>query len=206
MCFLGYGHGFDLVIHSNVHIYISNLFKCTLLVNFTAFCKLSYEFRAEPQLYWNWDACGYLLVNEVYCISIKSTSEQTLACMMQSVIKFWTKPVDAMQLKHWQWIASYYMCAIGDVYQRHNTFSSLLEKWNNYNQKNKCFYCWKWFIELLIYQALQQQSSLKIQDIINILNKSICHLNLIDKIFWYYRIFLGELQTKIGSLHKTSSA
>jgi primosomal protein N' (replication factor Y) len=28
------------------------------------------------------------------------------------------KPVvTEVQLKHWQWIASYYMCAIGDVYR-----------------------------------------------------------------------------------------
>jgi primosomal protein N' (replication factor Y) len=36
----------------------------------------------------------------------------------RKLTKFDDKPVvTEVQLKHWQWIASYYMCAIGDVYR-----------------------------------------------------------------------------------------
>ena len=86
--------------------------------------------------------------------------------------------VNEIQIAHWQWIASYYMCAIGDVYRGAMPSALLLESetiislipiaigkdgFVNENQLTDD--------EFLIYQALQQQSSLKVQDIINILNK-----------------------------------
>lgn len=97
------------------------------------------------------------------------------------------KPVvTQMQLKHWQWIASYYMCAIGDVYRGAMPSALLLESETIITQKTNAFIVESDLSddEFLIYQALQQQSSLKIQDIINILNKKNIFpviQNLIDK-------------------------
>jgi primosomal protein N' (replication factor Y) (superfamily II helicase) len=77
------------------------------------------------------------------------------------------------QIKHWQWIASYYMCAIGDVYRGAMPSALLLENETIITQKSGGFVDESLLSddEFLIYQALQQQSSLKIQDIIGILNK-----------------------------------
>ncbi|HTG65701.1 MAG TPA: primosomal protein N' [Flavobacterium sp.] len=77
------------------------------------------------------------------------------------------------QIKHWQWIASYYMCAIGDVYRGAMPSALLLENETLITQKANVFVDESQLTddEFLIYQALQQQSSLKVQDIIGILNK-----------------------------------
>jgi len=77
------------------------------------------------------------------------------------------------QIKHWQWIASYYMCAIGDVYRGAMPSALLLENETLISQKADVFVDEAQLSddEFLIYQALQQQSSLKVQDIIGILNK-----------------------------------
>ena len=77
------------------------------------------------------------------------------------------------QIKHWQWIASYYMCAIGDVYRGAMPSALLLENETLITQKADVFVDESQLTddEFLIYQALQQQSSLKVQDIIGILNK-----------------------------------
>jgi primosomal protein N' (replication factor Y) (superfamily II helicase) len=84
------------------------------------------------------------------------------------------KPIVAeIQIAHWQWIASYYMCAIGDVYRAAMPSGLLLESETIISQKNDRFVDESLLTddEFLIYQALQQQSSLKVQDVINILNK-----------------------------------
>jgi primosomal protein N' (replication factor Y) len=77
------------------------------------------------------------------------------------------------QIKHWQWIATYYMCAIGDVYRGALPSALLLENETLISQKSDVFVDESQLTddEFLIYQALQQQSSLKVQDIIGILNK-----------------------------------
>jgi primosomal protein N' (replication factor Y) len=77
------------------------------------------------------------------------------------------------QIKHWQWIADYYMCAIGDVYRGALPTALLLENETIITQKTAGFVDESLLEddEFLIYQALQQQSSLKVQDIIGILNK-----------------------------------
>ncbi|RVT73393.1 primosomal protein N' [Flavobacterium sufflavum] len=77
------------------------------------------------------------------------------------------------QIKHWHWIASYYMCAIGDVYRGAMPSALLLENETLISQKTDVFVDESQLTddEFLIYQALQQQSSLKVQDIIGILNK-----------------------------------
>jgi primosomal protein N' (replication factor Y) len=81
--------------------------------------------------------------------------------------------VTEVQIAHWQWIASYYMCAIGDVYRGAMPSALLLESETIISQKTDIFVDESELSddEYLIYQALQQQSSLKIQDIVGILNK-----------------------------------
>ena len=81
--------------------------------------------------------------------------------------------VTQIQIKHWQWIASYYMCAIGDVYRGAMPSALLLESETLISQKTNLFVDTSLLSddEFLVYEALQQQSSLKVQDIIAILNK-----------------------------------
>ena len=81
--------------------------------------------------------------------------------------------VNEIQIGHWQWIASYYMCAIGDVYRGAMPSALLLESETIISQKQEGFVDESLLTddEFLIYQALQQQNSLKVQDIMNILNK-----------------------------------
>jgi primosomal protein N' (replication factor Y) len=81
--------------------------------------------------------------------------------------------VTVVQIAHWQWIASYYMCAIGDVYRGAMPSGLLLESETIISQKTDVFVDESKLSddEYLIYQALKQQSSLKIQDIVSILNK-----------------------------------
>ncbi|CAH0335593.1 primosomal protein N' [Flavobacterium sp. CECT 9288] len=84
-----------------------------------------------------------------------------------------TPIVTEIQIQHWQWIASYYMCAIGDVYRGALPSALLLESETVISQKSNSFVDSSQLSdeEFLVYEALQQQSSLKIQDIISILNK-----------------------------------
>ncbi len=81
--------------------------------------------------------------------------------------------VTEIQIAHWQWIASYYMCAIGDVYRGAMPSALLLESETIISQRQDGFVDESLLSdeEFLVYEALQQQSSLKVQDIINILNK-----------------------------------
>ncbi|MBG6188893.1 replication restart helicase PriA [Flavobacterium sp. CAN_S2] len=81
--------------------------------------------------------------------------------------------VTEIQIAHWQWIASYYMCAIGDVYRGAMPSALLLESETLISQKTDSFIDTSLLSddEFLVYEALQQQSSLKVHDIIAILNK-----------------------------------
>ena len=94
--------------------------------------------------------------------------------------------VTETQIEHWQWIASYYMCAIGDVFRGAIPSALLLESETVISQKPDIEIDESQLSdeEYLIYQALQHQSSLKVQDIISILNrKSVFPIlqKLIDK-------------------------
>lgn len=84
-----------------------------------------------------------------------------------------TSIVTEIQIAHWKWIASYYMCAIGDVYRGAMPRALLLESETVISKKTAFFIDESELSddEFLIFQALQQQSSLKVQDIISILNK-----------------------------------
>ena len=81
--------------------------------------------------------------------------------------------VNELQINHWQWIASYYMCAIGDVYRMALPSAFLLESETLISKKNDTFVDETQLSddEFLLYEALQHQSSLKIQDVMAILNK-----------------------------------
>ena len=78
-----------------------------------------------------------------------------------------------LQLKHWEWIANYYMCSVGEVMRAAMPNAFILESEtiisknndvavNDLDLKDD---------EFLIYEALQHQSSLKIQDVVSILDK-----------------------------------
>lgn len=81
--------------------------------------------------------------------------------------------VTEIQLAHWHWIASYYMCAIGDVYRSAMPTALMLESETIISQRSDSDSEPGDLSdeEYLIWQALQSQSSLKINDIIAILDK-----------------------------------
>lgn len=80
--------------------------------------------------------------------------------------------VQPLQIKFWEWIASYYMCTLGDVMRAALPSAFILEsetiisktkvQLNDTDLKDD---------EFLVYEALYHQSSLKIQDVMNILDK-----------------------------------
>ncbi|MBC3759148.1 primosomal protein N' [Hyunsoonleella sp. SJ7] len=80
--------------------------------------------------------------------------------------------VNETQLKFWEWIAKYYMCTLGDVMRAALPNAFILESETIISKTN---------IELndsefkddefLVYEALHHQSSLKVQDVMNILDK-----------------------------------
>jgi primosomal protein N' (replication factor Y) len=81
--------------------------------------------------------------------------------------------VNQFQINHWFWIASYYMCNIGDVYRSALPSALILESETIISQRKEIFVDESSLTddEYLIYEALQHQSSLKVQNIIDILNK-----------------------------------
>ena len=81
--------------------------------------------------------------------------------------------VTEIQIAHWKWIASYYMCSIGDVYRGAMPSALLLESETVISQKTNTIADTSLLSddEFLVYEALQQQSALKVLDIISILNK-----------------------------------
>jgi len=81
--------------------------------------------------------------------------------------------VTELQLKHWNWMASYYMCPIGDVFRGAMPSSLLLESETMVNAITDTSVDHSTLSddEFLIIAALQQQSSLKVRDVMSILNK-----------------------------------
>lgn len=106
--------------------------------------------------------------------------------------------VNEIQIAHWQWIASYYMCAIGDVYRGAMPSALLLESETIISQKTESFVDETQLSdeEFLIYEALQYQSSLKIQDIMAILDKKNV-LPVIQKLISKNILFLEEELTEV---------
>ena len=81
--------------------------------------------------------------------------------------------VNELQIQHWKWISAYYMCNIGDVYRGAMPSAFILESETIISKKQGEFVNETELSddEFLIYEALQHQSSLKVQDIMAILNK-----------------------------------
>jgi primosomal protein N' (replication factor Y) len=77
------------------------------------------------------------------------------------------------QLKHWEWIAQYYMCSIGEVMRAAMPNAFMLESETIISKNEKVIIQDSELKddEFLIYEALQYQSSLKINDVISILDK-----------------------------------
>jgi primosomal protein N' (replication factor Y) (superfamily II helicase) len=81
--------------------------------------------------------------------------------------------VTEFQLRHWEWIANYYMCSIGEVMRAAMPNAFLLES-ETIIAKNENVDVDELQLkddEFLIYEALQYQSSLKIQDVVSILDR-----------------------------------
>ena len=83
-----------------------------------------------------------------------------------------TPIVNEIQLKHWEWIANYYMCSLGDVFRAALPSAFLLESeteilfdigFSDEGILND--------EEFLIFEALQHQARLSVQQIIEILGK-----------------------------------
>ncbi|MFA7648702.1 MAG: primosomal protein N' [Flavobacteriaceae bacterium] len=101
--------------------------------------------------------------------------------------------VNLYQLKHWFWITDYYMCSIGEVYKSAIPSALLLES-ETIILKNKETEVLKSELsddEFLVYEALEKQNSLKVQDIIAILNKKTV-LPVLQKLLAKEVIYLQE--------------
>ncbi|AVI52222.1 primosomal protein N' [Pukyongia salina] len=81
--------------------------------------------------------------------------------------------VNSLQLEHWQWMASYYMCTLGEVVRAGLPSAFLLEsetiiKLSATATADEASFTDE---EFLVYEALQHQSSLHINDVRSILDK-----------------------------------
>jgi primosomal protein N' (replication factor Y) (superfamily II helicase) len=83
-----------------------------------------------------------------------------------------TPIITKIQLKHWEWISSYYMCSLGEVYKAALPSALLLES-ETIVFKNQAFTEEDILEdeEFLIFEALQHQSQLTIHQISDILGK-----------------------------------
>ncbi|NNC69636.1 MAG: primosomal protein N' [Flavobacteriaceae bacterium] len=80
--------------------------------------------------------------------------------------------VNEKQLEHWNWIAAYYMCSIGEVVRSALPSALLLESETQVSLKHMVENESQLTDdEFLIVEALQHQSILKVQEISNILDK-----------------------------------
>jgi len=80
--------------------------------------------------------------------------------------------VNEVQLQHWQWISSYYLCSLGDVFRAALPSAFLLES-ETIVYKNEAFTEESLLTddEFLIFEALQHQSQLTIHQVVDILGK-----------------------------------
>ena len=80
--------------------------------------------------------------------------------------------VNKIQLKHWQWIASYYMCSIGEVFKSALPSGLILESEtmisSSHSESDKTLATDE---EFLVLEALENKSSITISEISQILNK-----------------------------------
>ena len=101
--------------------------------------------------------------------------------------------VSDLQLQFWQWIASYYMCTLGDVMRAALPSAFILESETSI-VKNKGVSINESELkddEFLVFEALQYQSSLKVQDVMGILDKKQV-LPIINRLIEKNVVFLEE--------------
>jgi primosomal protein N' (replication factor Y) len=81
--------------------------------------------------------------------------------------------VTTTQLKHWQWIAKYYMCSVGEVMRAALPNAFILESETIITKKEDSVIDDMALDddEFVVFEALQHQSSLKLQDLMSILDK-----------------------------------
>jgi primosomal protein N' (replication factor Y) len=80
--------------------------------------------------------------------------------------------VNETQIAHWQWIASYYMCSLGEVFRAALPTGYILESETIVKvSKNQTEINELKDDEFLIFEALQQQSFITIQEVVKILGK-----------------------------------
>ncbi|MGG8494787.1 replication restart helicase PriA [Tenacibaculum sp. TC6] len=100
--------------------------------------------------------------------------------------------VNEQQLKHWEWIAGYYMCSLGDVFRAALPSAFLLES-ETVIYKNEVFIA---DVELsdeafLIVEALQYHSQLTIHQVSDILDKKKV-LPIIDELLQKNAVYIKE--------------
>jgi primosomal protein N' (replication factor Y) len=100
--------------------------------------------------------------------------------------------VNALQLRHWEWIFNYYMCALGDVYKAALPSAFLLESetivYLNQAFQNEDLLDDE---EFLIFEALQHQSQLTVYQISDILGKKKV-LPIINELIHKSAIYIKE--------------
>ncbi len=81
--------------------------------------------------------------------------------------------VNETQLKHWQWLSNYYMCTLGEVVRSALPSALLLESETLIEPIAEKEYDESQLTdnEFLVLEALRHQSSLKIQDVVDILDR-----------------------------------
>lgn len=101
----------------------------------------------------------------------------------QAPIGYETKPIDhildeepiitTIQLKHWEWLAGYYMCSLGEVIKAALPSAFLLESETIIKLSSRNFQDEESLTddEFVLYEALQHQSSLHINDARSILDR-----------------------------------
>ncbi|WP_298904332.1 primosomal protein N' [uncultured Psychroserpens sp.] len=84
-----------------------------------------------------------------------------------------TPIVTQVQLQHWRWISEYYMCTLGDVMRAALPSAFILESETVISKNDKTIINDEDLKddEFVVYEALHHQSSLKIQDLMSILDK-----------------------------------
>lgn len=82
--------------------------------------------------------------------------------------------INSLQLQHWQWMASYYMCTLGEVIRAALPSAFLLESETIIKLASSAEIDDSSFSdeEFLVFEALQHQSSLHINDVRSILDRS----------------------------------
>lgn len=81
--------------------------------------------------------------------------------------------INAIQLKHWEWIASYYMCTLGEVVRSALPSAFLLESETLVVRNTEYEVDENELLddEFLVYEALQHQSILKVQEVSAIIER-----------------------------------